>query len=74
MKKLILSIITFTILFSHCTKIIDIDLNTTDPKIIVEASINNQKMDHIRVKLSKTVNFDQKNTYPSYLKCNSYIK
>ncbi|MBK7468427.1 MAG: DUF4249 domain-containing protein [Saprospiraceae bacterium] len=63
MKKLILSIIAFTILFSHCTKIIDIDLNTTDPKIIVEASINNQNGPY-KVKLSKTVNFDQKNTYP----------
>ncbi len=53
-------IITF--LFSSCEKVIDIDLNSSDPKIVVEAEISDQSF--CKVKLTQTVNFDESNNFP----------
>ena len=62
MNKIIVAL--FSILFlSNCTQVIDIDLNNSDPKIIVEGSITNEAGPYF-VKLSKSVNFDQSNSYP----------
>ena len=60
MNKIIVAL--FSILFlSNCTQVIDIDLNNSDPKIIVEGSITNEAGPYF-VKLSKSVNFDQSNS------------
>jgi Domain of unknown function (DUF4249) len=49
---------------TSCTKIIDVDLNSSDPKVIVEADITDQT-DGYQVKISKTVNFSDDNNYPA---------
>ncbi|TAL80733.1 MAG: DUF4249 domain-containing protein [Bacteroidetes bacterium] len=54
-------IITF--LFSSCEKVIEINLNSADPKIVVEAEISDQSF--CKVKLTQTVNFDESNTFPA---------
>lgn len=61
MVVLNLSIIIF--LFSSCEKIIDIDLNTQDPQIVIEGNITNQPGPY-SVTLTQTVNFDESNNFP----------
>lgn len=46
-----------------CTKVIDIDLNSSNPHMIVEANINTNPGPYT-VKLSNTVNFDESNVFP----------
>lgn len=53
----------FTALFFSCEKVIDIDLNTSEPKIVIESSISDQS-DFYPVKLTQTVNFDENNIFP----------
>lgn len=62
MNKIIVALFSI-LLLSNCTQVIDIDLNNSDPKIIVEGSITNEAGTYF-VKLSKSVNFDQSNSYP----------
>ncbi len=63
MKKLFISCIALTILFSYCTKEIEVDLNTADPKIVIEGNITNEAGPYT-VKISKTVNFSEPNSFP----------
>lgn len=62
MKKYI-SILIATILLASCEKVIDIDLNTSSPQIVIEGNISDEPGPYT-VKLSKTVNFNDVNTYP----------
>ena len=55
---LLLSVIGFA-----CKKVIDVDLNSADPQIVIEGSISDSPGPYF-VTLSKTVNFDQPNTFP----------
>jgi hypothetical protein len=48
---------------NSCTEVVDINLNKADPKIIVEGGISDQPGGCL-FKLSKTVNFDEPNTFP----------
>jgi hypothetical protein len=50
-------------LFS-CQKVIKLDLNTADPRIVIEAAISDQPGPY-SVKLTRTVNFDQSNVFPA---------
>lgn len=52
-----------TFFFASCEKIIDIDLNTSSPQIVIEGNISDEPGPYT-VKLSKTVNFNDANTYP----------
>jgi hypothetical protein len=63
MKIIVTSIIAITFLFTCCTKEINVDLNTTDPKIVIEGNITNAPGPYT-VRISKTVNFSDPNTYP----------
>ncbi len=66
MQKLIFKFsycLVITLIFSSCEKVILIDLNSADPKMVVEAEIYDQSF--CKVKLSQTVNFDQPNTFPA---------
>lgn len=66
MKKIILSILVITF-FTSCTQVVDIPLETANPRLVVEANIywakgttgNNQK-----IRLTKTTNF-YTNTVPN---------
>jgi hypothetical protein len=46
-----------------CKKVIDVDLNSADPQIVIEGNISDSPGPYY-VTLSKTVNFDQPNTFP----------
>jgi hypothetical protein len=62
MNKYIIS--TFaTLLFVSCEKEIDIDLNNSTPQIVIEGNISDEPGPYT-VKLSKTVNFSDPNTFP----------
>lgn len=50
--------------FSSCQKEIAIDLNSAEPKIVIEAEISDQPAS-CKVKLSKTVNFSESNIFPA---------
>ena len=59
----ILTLLAGTLALFSCQKIIQVDLNSSAPKVVIEGSINDQPGPHI-VKVSKTVNFDQTNVFP----------
>jgi hypothetical protein len=61
--KYIIALWSLAFLFHSCTEEIDIDLNSSDPQIVVEGTLNNLDNNAV-VKLSKSVNFDQDNTFP----------
>jgi hypothetical protein len=56
MKKIINILIFSLILFSSCTKVIDFDLNSSMPRLVVEGSITTETKSHI-VKLTKTSSY-----------------
>lgn len=62
--KNLLSIITLLFLITSCTEVVDIDLETANPKLVVEANINWQKGtsgEEQVIKLSTTTNYYNKN-------------
>jgi hypothetical protein len=61
--KNIFFIIISMVLFSSCEKVIEIDLNTTAPQIVIEGEMSDQAGIYT-VKISKTVNFSDANNYP----------
>ena len=61
-SKLLLFLI-IVLLASSCEKVINIDLNSSDPKIVIEAEISDQSF--CKVKLTQTVNFDESNSFPT---------
>jgi hypothetical protein len=46
-----------------CEKIVNIDLNSTSPRIVIEGSISDQAGPYV-VTLSQTVNYDEANVFP----------
>lgn len=62
----ILSLIFFSsgllTLFTSCEKVIDLELKSTSPLIVIEGSISDQNENHF-VKISKTIPFEQLNTF-----------
>jgi hypothetical protein len=52
-----------TMMLAACEKVIDIDLNSAAPEIVIEGTVIDQAGPYY-VRLSKTVNFDQPNTFP----------
>lgn len=63
--KLFISVILIVVLQSlSCTKVVDINLNDSSPKIIIQGSISDQRSSCI-VKLSETINFDEPNIFPA---------
>ncbi len=62
-NKLFFIAVFFFTLFS-CEKVIDIDLNEDQERIVVEGSLYDGDTTH-RVKITKTLNFDQSNNFPT---------
>ena len=52
------------VIFSSCQKVIDVNLNSANPKLVVEANLES-KENNCLIKLSKTVNFNESNVFPS---------
>jgi hypothetical protein len=63
MKQIFIVAIAAVVL-SSCEKEINIDLNSADPKIVIEGNITDEPGPYF-VKISKTVNFSDANNYPS---------
>ena len=60
---LLISIVTSTLIFS-CQKVIDIDLNTDNPKYVIEGIVTKGETVH-RVKITRTLNFDENMAFPT---------
>jgi hypothetical protein len=69
MKKLNIvfnSFISVSLVFlTGCTKVIDIDLNSADPQLVVEANISDDSTERAEVRINQSVNFDQSNSFPA---------
>lgn len=63
MNRFYISLSFFVVVLASCEQVIDIDLNTADPKIVVEANISTLPGPYT-VKLSRTLNFDDANNFP----------
>lgn len=64
MKKLNhLLLILFAVMATACEKVIDIDLNEKDPKIVIEGIIDNQPGPYY-VRITTSVNYDESNEFP----------
>ena len=59
---LLILAITMAVSFSSCEKVIEVDLNTTDSKYVVEANLTD-KPGSAKVLLTQTKNFDENNTF-----------
>lgn len=64
MKKLFYIIPLFfsASIFTSCQKVINVDLNSADPKIVIEADFAKDSV--CKVGLTRTVNFDETNDFP----------
>ena len=51
------------IIFSSCEKVVNIDLNNSSKKYIIQGIVNNQGI--CQVKISQTVNFSDANNFPA---------
>lgn len=63
MKKLLLLSIASIGLLASCQKVIDVDLNSKDPQIVIEGNITDQPGPYV-VSVTKTVNFSESNSFP----------
>jgi hypothetical protein len=63
MKANLFCLLISLLLFSACEKPIDIDLNSSDPKIVIEGAISNVS-GNCTVKLTRSLNFDEPNEFP----------
>ena len=52
-----------TLMMTSCTKVIDIDLNSVSPQLVIEGNISDLPGPYT-VRLSKTVNFSETNLFP----------
>ena len=65
MYKYFSFLITFSIfLLTSCQKEIDIDLNSSNPKFVIEGQLSDAVGDSTLVHISKTLNFNQAVAYP----------
>ena len=55
--------IVLIIVFSSCQKVIDLDLNSASPQIVIEGNVYDKTGPYL-VKISQTVNFDESNVFP----------
>ncbi|TKC10219.1 DUF4249 domain-containing protein [Pedobacter polaris] len=60
-KYYILLVLILTVVFSSCEKVLDLKLDNTEPKLVIEAILTDLDVKHI-VSLSNTANFDASNT------------
>ena len=49
-------------ILSSCTEEIDIDLNSSDPQIVIEGSVSTAG--ESLIKITESVNFDESNDFP----------
>ncbi len=75
LSKILSSFILLSALvFGSCQKVIQLDLNSSDPQIVVEANLSDDAATRATVRLSKSVNFSETNTFPPLSNANVFIK
>jgi hypothetical protein len=57
-------VVSSFLILSSCQKVINIDLNSTSPQIVIEGTVSDRPGPYT-VKLSKTVNFSETNIFPA---------
>lgn len=62
--KYILPALLLTFTLSSCEKVIDIDLNSSAPQVVIEGNVSDQAGPYY-VKISKSVNFSESNSFPA---------
>lgn len=50
--------------FTSCEKVIDLDLNSGDPKYVIEGMVNKDSSVHT-IRITRTLNFDENTSYPT---------
>jgi hypothetical protein len=63
MKNFLISFALMLLVLTGCEKVIDIDLNSSAPRVIIEATVSPQAELNV-VHLSRSVNFNEDNVYP----------
>ncbi|HEY1040710.1 MAG TPA: DUF4249 domain-containing protein [Bacteroidia bacterium] len=64
-NKIRIATISLAIIFTSCQKVIDIDLNSKDPEVMIEGVITDDTTQPQTVKITKSVNFSQDNVFPA---------
>lgn len=59
----ILAILLLAVAFTSCEKVIPVDLNDSDPKLVIEAQVGDHDGPYW-VALTRSVNFDESNDFP----------
>ena len=62
----IIMILIIVISFLSCTKVVNFNLNSSSPRLIVESSISDQPSS-CYVKLTQSVNYNEPNTFPAVI-------
>lgn len=62
--KNVLILLTSTMFLVSCEKEISVDLNSSDPQVIIEGNITDQPGSHV-IRISKSVNFSERNNFPA---------
>lgn len=62
MRSPFIPVILLALALSSCTKVIDIDLNSAEKKIVIEANLSDRSGDGV-VLISRTKNFDEDNSF-----------
>ncbi len=65
--KAFLSLIAIAAVFSFasCQKVIDIDLNSKDPKIVIEGIVTDDTLTPQTIRITQSVNFSATNSFPA---------
>jgi Domain of unknown function (DUF4249) len=63
----------FILIFASCEKVIEVDLNSSSPQIIVEATMSDTISEMAEVRLSRSVNFSETNVFPAVTKADVTI-
>jgi hypothetical protein len=62
-NKSFIYLLFIILIFSSCEKVIDLKLNPSDSRLVIEAQMTNE-LGSCSVKLSRVINYDQANNYP----------
>ncbi|MEJ6981112.1 DUF4249 domain-containing protein [Pedobacter sp. P351] len=60
--QILLLVFLTVIFFSSCEKVVDVDLKDAEPKLVIEAYLSDQNINHI-VRISKTISFNNSNQF-----------
>ena len=63
MQRITIIILAITFCITSCTKEIELNLNTANTQIVIDAAITNEPGPYT-VKITKTINFSEPNTFP----------